>query len=63
MSVPAAARYAIVKGLELACALTHPLQRMPVVRNYARCVLAHWSGELEDRWETGAWTKTGPPEP
>lgn len=48
-------RYLIVRGLEWACVLTHPLRYVPVVRYYTRCWLANWSGDLEDRWETGAW--------
>lgn len=51
-------RYLIVAGLERACALTHVLRYVPVVRNYSRCWLAVWSGYLEDRWETGAWRRT-----
>lgn len=60
MDVRAAARFGIVRGLAMACTLTHPLQRVPVVRNYAWCALAHWSSDLEDRWQTGAWTETAP---
>lgn len=52
-----AMRYLIVAGLERACAVTHVLRYVPVVRNYTRCWLAVWSGDLEDRWETGAWCR------
>lgn len=60
MNARAAAQFAIVKGLEVACTWTHPLQRLPIIGNYAYCALAGWSGDLEDRWETGAWTKNRP---
>jgi hypothetical protein len=48
-------KYLIVRGLELACVLTHPLQRLPVTGNYARCWFAAWSCDLDERWDTGAW--------
>lgn len=52
-------KYCLVKGLAWACELTHPLQFLPVTRNYAYCMLAGWSASLEDRWETGAWEDMG----
>jgi hypothetical protein len=56
-------KWLIVRGLEVACCLTHPLQRLPWVNWYASCWLATWSGHLEDRWETGAWKAADPDDP
>ena len=54
-------KYVIVWTLHKACDLLHPLQRLPVLNRFTNCTLADWSGNLEDRWETGAWKKLADP--
>lgn len=57
MKIPFSVKKRFVALLEKSCCLVHPFTELEIKLFGSHCKLALFSLHLDEKWETGVWTK------